>query len=95
MGKIVKPKYRVEMTGVTPAAWRVKGYGQVPGYGKPTDANLEKFVHGYAKSLEIGGVNEHVSKALGHVPYPTSARIVDQDTGAVVASWKAGMFQVW
>lgn len=63
--------------------------------GEPTEDNLWKAVAHYAKQLETGGVNHHVSRSLGHIPYPTAARIHDLMTGAVVAQWKAGTFQVW
>ena len=89
MGKSFTPKYRLEMDGVTPMAWTVKYHGQA------NEANLRTHVFGYAKSLELGGANQHISKALGHIPYPTGAKIVNQLTGHVVATWKAGMFQVY
>lgn len=90
MGRSITPKYAVYMTGSTPFGWNSKQAG------RPTDANLEKFVKGYAKSLEAGGVNEHVSKALGHIPYPTHAEIRRNVAGGgVVARWQAAKFQVW
>jgi hypothetical protein len=90
MGKSYTPTYRVEerAQGVAPYtyAWRKED-------GRPTIANLEKRIMSYAKSLEKGGVNEHLSKNF--IPYPTFARIVRQATGEVVATWKAAPFQVY
>lgn len=64
-------------------------------HGRATEKNLERWIHGYAKSLEHGGINHHYSKALGRVPYPRHARIVNQKTGEVRATWRAAAFQVW
>ncbi len=89
MGRTVTPKYRVEMieTGVMPTkmAWK----------GRATDEALRKYVFAYADSLKAGGVNEHVAKALGFVPFPQEAKIVNQFTNEVVATWKAATFQVF
>ncbi len=87
MGRTTTPTFRVEIDGQR-MAWDRRN-------GRPTDANLERFVLVYAKSHEAGGVNEHISKMFGRVPYPTTARIVRQRNGATVASWMAGVFQVW
>ena len=98
MGKVVTPKYRVEMRdndGSFVMPWNVTGGSNITKHGEATDANLERYVFTYAKSLEIGGVNEHISVSRGHVPYPTEAKIVNQRTGEIVATWKAGMFQIF
>lgn len=79
MGRSYTPPYRVEHDGSTPSAWRRE-------YGKPTEANLSKFIQEYSRSLEAGGCNQHVSKPLGYIPYPSWARIVRQCDGVVVAS---------
>ncbi len=66
--------------------------------GAPIDTNLEKYVVGLGKSFEIGGVNAHISKSLGKIPYPNYARIVAQKgprKGQVIAEWKPGPFLVW
>jgi hypothetical protein len=66
--------------------------------GRPTSANLEKYMYRYGKGLEPGGTNEHISKSLGHIPYPTWARIVGQTgkhRGVVVAEWNPGPFVAW
>ena len=98
MGRIVTPTYRVEVVerrtassnpAVTRMAWDCRSKG------RPTDANLERYVLAYADSLKSGGVNVHLSESLGFMPIPHSARIVRQSTGQVVASWQAAMFQVF
>lgn len=89
MGRTITPKYRIELADrvmQNPMAWTG---------GRATQANLEKYIFAYAKDLEAGGVNEHIAKALGYVPYPTYARIVKQADGEVMATWKAGTFQVY
>lgn len=78
----------LKIDSTTPMAWRKE-------YGKPTLENLEKWITEYSRSLEIGGVNQHVSLSLGYVPYPRTAKIIRQRTGEVLASWKAAMFQVY
>jgi hypothetical protein len=92
MGNIVTPKYRLICSGMTPSAWNCTTDGP------PTQKSLEKWVRTYAKSLEHGGANEHVSKALGHVPYPTMARIETNvphgERPRIMAEWKAAPFQL-
>lgn len=87
MGRSYTPTYRLEFHDGSPQvqAWR----------GKATAGALEQWVFSYSKSLELGGVNQHISQKLGHIPYPNKARIVRQATGEVVAKWKAGLFQVY
>jgi hypothetical protein len=80
--------WTVDQTGKHWEAWHKE-------YGKPTDRNLEKHVFAYADSLKLGGVNEHVSKALGYIPFPAKAYIVRQATGETLATWHAAMFQVF
>ena len=63
--------------------------------GPATPKRLEQYVERYAKSLHAGGVNSHLGRHLGILPYPLEARIVDQQTGQVLASWRAAAFQVW
>ena len=87
MGRTMTPAYRVECTatgyGLTPMAWHVAPRGQMvgAGYGKPTTANLEKFVADLNASFQPGGVN----------PLPgcrvVTARIVRQSDGQVMARY--------
>lgn len=85
-------KYFVEVEGCTPAIWRVRKQFNLPGYGRPTEKNLAKYVMDYIDSLKIGGVNQHISKALGQIPVPNWAKIRENGDGRVVATWKAPMF---
>jgi hypothetical protein len=91
MGRSYTPVYRLEFyegrpeKGCMVQAWK----------GKATTQALEQWVFSYSKSLELGGVNQHISLSLGHIPYPNKARIVRQSNGEVVAEWKAGLFQVY
>lgn len=89
MGRSTTPKYALTVDGI-PMIWDCRTAG------KPTAANLEKWIMAYAKSLELGGCNEHISKALGHIPYPRHA-VIRQNRlgGTVVAEWKAAHFQVY
>jgi len=86
MGKSITPKYRLEVDG-KPFLWNC-GIGT-------NNESLEKWIYKFGKSFEIGGVNEHVSRFLDYIPYPSEAKVIVQKTGQVVAYWKAGLFQVW
>jgi hypothetical protein len=63
-GGSTTPKYVVDMKlkrGYTDAAeWRVNAQYGMRGYGKPTTANLKKYIDAYNDSLESGGVNAHI-----------------------------------
>lgn len=86
MGRTTTTKYALEIDGSTSRCWYV---------GKPTVANLNRYVAEYMKSLEPGGSNVNISKALGFVPYPNWARIVVNDgSRSVVVEWKAPMFML-
>lgn len=63
--------------------------------GEATSKLLEQRILEYAKTLQIGGVNYHLTKARGFIPYPTKAAILNMDTNEIVVEWKAAMFQVW
>jgi hypothetical protein len=64
MARDTTPAYVVEVSTPgyrwTPAEWRVRTRGQLPGYGKPTDANLAAFVRRFEESSRPGGVNAHL-----------------------------------
>jgi hypothetical protein len=100
MGKSTTPTFRIEysergqerpnlVTTQNTMSWSSRQHG------KPTAENLRIYVMKYAKSLEAGGCNEHISQALGRIPYPSAMWIIRQSNNSVVASWKAAMFQVW
>lgn len=106
MGRSYTPKYVVEIRHTTPpgcrpfqvvsAEWQVGTRANRPGYGKPTNVNLERYVMEYVKSIGINGVNAHISKDLGYVPYPTSAFIRLNRSGALpIVTWRAALFQVF
>lgn len=88
MGRSYTPTYRTEWDDRSNGVWRKE-------YGKPTLANLEKHVHEYAESLKAGGINNHISLALGYIPFPRVARIVRQRDGKIMAEWRAATFQAW
>ncbi len=88
MGKSVTPKDVVEMEGCTSMAWWERERYGIPGKGKPTNENLEKYVQAYISSLQPEGCNKHISKALGYMPVPNWARIRHNCAGGeVVAEW--------
>lgn len=91
MGHSYTPKYRIEFrdhSGDHRQAWSVSDHG------KPIEENIEKWVYAYVDSYKIGGVNEHVAKAIGYIPVTSRARIVNQWTSEIVATWVAPMFMV-
>ncbi len=62
----------------------------------PTNETLEhEMVNEWSKQYMPGGVNAHISKAIGYIPHPHRADVIDLDTGKVVASWEAATFQVF
>lgn len=63
--------------------------------GEVNDDNLWKKIQKYVDAFKPNGVNFHVSKALGYIPYPTYAEILDVKENKVLASWEAGAFQGW
>jgi hypothetical protein len=82
-GRTTTPKYRLETGKSTPMEWKCE-------YGKPTPENIEKWVRRFNKSLQPGGVNEHV----GVDATVSNAKVVDQETDEVVAEWSAPAFDV-
>jgi len=87
MGKSVKVKnvvaYR-DQSGAHREAYR----------GKATDKDLKAWVNALDKSMLAGGVNAHVSQALGFIPVVSYAEVQRQSDGKVLATYKAPMFQV-
>lgn len=85
MGKSMTPKYRMVIDG-NYMTWQ----------GRASVSLLEDLVKAYAASLEIGGCNEHISKSLGHIPYPNKARIeTNSRDPRVICVWEAAKFQCW
>ena len=86
MGKTMTPTYRLEVkdrSGNWRQGWR----------GRATDRGLESYMVKYTDSLKVGGCNHHLCSG-GVMPIPNSAKIVNQKTGEVVATWKAPLFWV-
>jgi hypothetical protein len=91
MGQSIAVTYTVELVTrgesgrrflCTPAEWRVKARNRVPGYGRPTVANLENYISTFEGSTQAGGCNAHLGAQK-----VVSAKIVDQRTKGVVASY--------
>lgn len=96
MGTSRAIRYAIYVDNNFSGEWHTRRHFQTPGYGKPTNANLEKWTMHYARSLEPGGVNYHLSKAHGNVPYPRHVTVKDHfNGGKIVAEWKAGAFQIY
>lgn len=91
MGRSITPKYIVETTEQggrkQQMIWR--------GRGRPTAAQLERWVLEYLRSFQVGGVNEHISRAQGYIPHASRAVVRENNSGGrVVAQWTAPMFMV-
>jgi hypothetical protein len=93
MGRSITPKYRVEMFRRNPftgdrvsdvECWK----------GRASDTLLESYVLRLERSYKPGEVNGHISASFGYLPAYDAARIVDQKTGQVVATWKSAPFRV-
>lgn len=78
--------------------WRVRSRGPFQGMGRPTRANLARFIQAGNRTFQENGVNWHITEgmrtngSLGPNEYPEvlSAQIVRNDgSGEVVASWSA------
>lgn len=53
--------------------------------GRPTKNNILRYLNKLTPSFEPGGINEHVSKELGYIPYPKEAWVMNQRTQEVKA----------
>ncbi len=58
--------------------------------GRPTQRRLVLYVQNFIASLGPTGHNSHLAQMYGAPPIPSSARIVNQSTGEVIAQWKRG-----
>jgi hypothetical protein len=86
MGRITTPKYAVEFfevhTASGPTHWTPMGWNSKQA-GRPTPANLAKFIDGYEASTRPGGVNAHIGPTV-----IGEARIVRNDgSHALVAGY--------
>lgn len=98
MGKTRQCKYRVEQKVYYPS----KEIGETGtlehqqwGLDRLPKMQFVDYLRDVAESCKEGGVNEHIGKMLGFIPYPTAAKIVRQSDGKVMREWKAATFQVW
>jgi len=88
MGRTTTPQYRLVLTERgrhCTMAWR----------GRATRTRLERWISQYIDSLQIGGANAHLSRALGYIPIPDSAQIIRQADNTVLAWWKAPAFMAF
>ncbi len=87
MGRSTTPPYRIEIVGKSgmpcKMAWRLQAQYGIPGYGKPTNANLAKWVAGFNESMQPGGANAHVNDPV------QTAKLVRQSSGETVATYTA------
>jgi hypothetical protein len=88
MGRSITPKYRVETITnsgrLTPFPWS----------GLVSQKRLEDWRATMNKSFSAGGVNFHVSEALGVIYHISEATIVRQSDGRVMCAVKAPLFEV-
>jgi hypothetical protein len=74
-----------------PILWTTQAWPTTAKYGggKPTDANLARYVLGQERATEPGGVNAHIG-----VSQVIAAHIVRQSDGATMATYQKPLFQV-
>ena len=92
MGRIVTPKYRVEVRGnwnrmgkaLTPQAWS----------GRVSEKRLEEYRQAMNRSFNKGGSNFHLAKSDGFIYHMSSARIVRQSDGVVMCEVQMPAFEV-
>jgi len=92
MGRSITPKYVVTVTHVNPSVVSTPSVWNCRESGRPTAANLKRWVDLYHESLKPGGVNEHVARAFGAGAWLQSARLMNNADGSreTVAEWFAG-----
>lgn len=94
MGKITTPTYRIEVSCISFLNKRREIHSfawDCSKEGRPTSANIQKWIAGFNKSLEIGGSNQHLNGTQS--PY-NNGTIYRQKTGTKVAEYIAPKFQV-
>jgi hypothetical protein len=95
MGRSITPRYALYLD-----YGRASGWGQFASAwdcrrdGRPTVANVERFVSRFVKTQYVGGVNAHIAAAAGFVVVPVAAWVVEQTHArrGVVARWDAPAF---
>lgn len=86
MGKSYTPTYRVEyrdQTGLHSECWK----------GRATAQRLEAWRQARNTSLGHGGVNYHLSLAVGLIVHVSWARLIRQSTREVVAEVRQPLFE--
>lgn len=86
MGRSYTPPYVIEVDGCQGAmSWYVRAVYGTPANGKPTAANLKKYMDSFLASMEPGGANAHLARIMRK---PTWARIRENCSyGAVLVTW--------
>jgi hypothetical protein len=89
MGKTRLYAYRVEvlMSNEAPNV-------QMFPFGLNRKVNLKDYCENYEKSEQIGGVNEHISKARGWLLAISEAVLIRQRDEKVIEHYKAPMFRL-
>ncbi len=90
MGHSTTPTYRVEVEANRPLSTFAWHHHQD---GCATEENLEKWRQGYNESFQVGGVNgpRDENDIIVHI---SSARLVRQSTGMLVAEVNAPTFEI-
>lgn len=91
MGRVVIPKYRVEVRGnftrmgheISPMIWR----------GRVSKKGLEAYRQKMNLSFMPGGVNQHIGEKSGYLPHISFAKIVRQRDGHIMTQVMAPMFE--
>lgn len=65
----------------------LSGYCHIP------DDRVAEFASKFVDSTKPGGVNAHISKHLGYLPYPKT--IIFKNRGSTEYVWEAPAFMVW
>jgi hypothetical protein len=93
MGRVTTPTYRLEYAGrtravrnwyFTPAVWHARKSTNVASDGRPTDANLYRWVRAFERSTYPGEPNAHLG-----ITTVTRACIIRQSSGRVVARYES------
>lgn len=86
MGKSYTPTNRIELLEYCGANVGVKR--QVMVYrGNTSCSALYNWIKAYEKSMDAGGVNQHIGKLYGFAPIVNQAEIINQKSGCVVQSY--------
>lgn len=97
MGKSITPPYVIDVhtrkpdghTQIDTMTWDAKTYGRA------NAMNLEKWAIAYGRSFNPDGVNFHISKAVGYLPYPNRVILRKNVRTDIIAVWTAPPFFVW